>query len=127
MTLPVQITYRKIRRTEALDAVVREEAAKLERFFERIVSCRVLIEQAHRHRHAGVPFHVRIDLGVPGDELVISNEPTLRATLVGEEKARPEKAFELDVDHKTADRAVRDAFRKAQRRLQDYARRKAGL
>jgi hypothetical protein len=127
MKVPVQITYRKIRRTEALDAVIREEAAKLERFFERIVSCRVLIEQAHRHRRAGVPFHVRIELGVPGEELVISNEPTLRATLLGSEAARAEKSFELNVDHKTADRAVRDAFRKAARRLQDYARRKAGL
>ncbi|MBV9102625.1 MAG: HPF/RaiA family ribosome-associated protein [Candidatus Eremiobacteraeota bacterium] len=127
MVLPVQVTYRKVRRTEALDRVIHEEAAKLERFFERIVSCRVLIELAHRHRRSGVPFHVRIDLGVPGDELVISNEPTLHSTLLGREAEAAEKSFELDVDHKTADRAVRDAFRKAQRRLGDYARRKAKL
>ena len=43
-------------------------AAKLEEFFSRITSCRVVVEAPHRHHKSGELFHVRIDLGVPGHE-----------------------------------------------------------
>jgi hypothetical protein len=109
--LPLQTTYRDVEPSEVLDTVVREEAAKLEHLFGRIVSCRVLIERPHRHRRV---FHVRIDLGVPGDELVVNNEPGL-----ADDRAPTER--------EAAERAVRGAFRKAARRLHDYTRRKAGL
>jgi len=106
MQIPLQITYRGMKESEALSEVVRTKVQKLERFYGRIGSCRVLIEQPHHHKLRGEHFHVRIDLTVPGDELVVEREPSLRDR------------------HKDAYVAVTDAFRAARRELQDYARRK---
>ncbi len=125
MTLPVQVTYRNVAHSEKLEALVNKEAAKLKRFFDRIVSCRVAIERAHvRH---GAPYHVRIDLTVPGDELAISHEPSVRPNLLAQEEASLGKSAEVDGDRKDAEQTVREAFRKATRRLREYARKKAGL
>lgn len=129
MILPVQTTYRNAPHTDVLDALVREEADKLDRFFQGIVSCRVLVEQAHRHHLRGAAFHVRIELGVPGEELVISSDPDVRKEVTDDPDELPprfSKSSEVDAAHKDAELAVRDAFRKAARRLQDYARRKTG-
>ena len=70
---------------------------------------------------------VAVELAVPGEELVISHEPSLRARLLGEEVPRIDKSAEVDAERKNAERAVRDAFRKAARRLQAYVRRKSGV
>lgn len=106
MLIPVQITYRDMEESEALSALIRARAQRLERYYGRISGCRVLVEQPHRHRRSGEHFHVRIDLTVPGVELVVEREPALRSR------------------HQDAYVAVTDAFRAARRELQDYARRR---
>lgn len=123
----VQTTFRNVDVSDELERLVGDEARKLERFFERMTSCRVLIERAHRHRRRGSEFSVRIDIGVPGDELVINNAPDVHHDVKndpGDEVPRLSKRAEVDAAHKDAQLAVRDAFRKATRRLQEYARRK---
>ncbi|WP_432804184.1 HPF/RaiA family ribosome-associated protein [Azospirillum argentinense] len=54
-----------------LEACVREHAAKLERFFEHITTCHVVLDAPHRHHHKGKLYTVRIDLTVPGGELAV--------------------------------------------------------
>lgn len=108
MLIPLQITYRRVEESEALSALVRARASKLERFYEHVTGCRVLIEQPHHHRHSGEHFHVRIDLTVPGGELVVERAPS--------ERSRNEDAYV----------AVTDAFRAARRELQDYVRKRRG-
>ena len=66
MQIPLQISFRNMDPSPAVEAVVREKAAKLDRFFERIVSCDVTIEAPHRHHHKGKLYKVRIDIGMPG-------------------------------------------------------------
>jgi Sigma 54 modulation protein / S30EA ribosomal protein len=125
MELQVQTTFRGIERSEALDRLVRSEARKLERFFERIVSCRVLIERAHQHHQRGSPFHVRIELGVPGTEIVVNNLPGLQVPPETDDgPLERRKSAEVDAPLKDAQLAVREAFRKAGRQLQEYAQRK---
>ena len=119
-----QTTFRNMERSEALEKLVAEEAHKLERLFRRIVSCRVLIEQPHHRR--GAPFHVRIDVGVPGDELVVSHVPAPLAPVEDEEEPRADAPAASEAAYKNAQRAIRDAFRKAERRVGDYAGRKIG-
>jgi hypothetical protein len=46
--------------------------AVAERFFHGIVSCRVLVEHIRRRHEHGSPFNVRIELSVPGAELVVN-------------------------------------------------------
>jgi hypothetical protein len=126
MALLTQTTYGSgIDHSGVLDALIAKESAKLERFFERIISCRVLIDKPHRHQSNGAPFRVRLDLGVPGDELVITHPPELRHAAGSEDDDRIEKT-PTDALHEDAQGAIRDAFRKARRRLRDYAQRKRG-
>lgn len=126
MELPVQITYRNMESSDAVTARIETEAAKLDEFFPRITSCRVLVEAPHRHHKWGELFHVRIDLGVPGREIVVSHEPSPRARLRRDEEAALKKHVELHPEHKDVYVAVRDGFAGARRQLQDYAQRLRG-
>ena len=105
MQLPLQITFRDMEPSEAVETKIRERAAKLDEYYDRIMSCRVVVEAPHRHSHQGKLFHVRIDLTVPNGELVVNREPAAHHA------------------HEDVYVAVRDAFNAAQRRLADYARR----
>jgi ribosome-associated translation inhibitor RaiA len=129
MTNPLQITFRNMAPSEAIEKHVREKAAKLESFCERIISCRVIVEAPHRHHHKGKAYQVRIDLSVPGREIVINRAPKrLSAAKVGDgsqsekdwvENHRPSKHGA----HEDVYVAIRDAFNAAARKLQDHMRR----
>lgn len=107
MALPVQITFRNFDPSLALEEHIREKAAKLDHFADHITNCRVVLEARHRHHHKGRLFHVRIELAVPGDEIVVSREP--------------HQAHE----HEDIYVAIHDAFDAARRQLQDRTRLRA--
>ena len=121
MILPVQTTFRNMDYSAALVARIQEEADKLDRYFDRVTSCRVMVEAPHRHHRHGQAFHVRIELGVPGKELVVSNDPTLKTGTHGDERFVT-KHTEVNAPHKSVQLAVRDAFKTMRRQLQDYVR-----
>ncbi|MGZ4870532.1 MAG: cold shock domain-containing protein [Candidatus Angelobacter sp.] len=122
---PLQITFRNGMPQPAAELWIRAEAAKLENFYNRIMGCRVAVESPHRHHREGSAYHVRIDLTVPGGELVIKHEPTLRtrARQMGEREIK--KHLEVRA-HKQLRQAINEAFKAAGRRLQDYSRRQRG-
>lgn len=70
MQLPLQITIRDMPHSEALDARIRDKAAKLAEFHPNITSCRVTIEESRKHHRQGRHFQALVDLRVPGHELV---------------------------------------------------------
>ena len=126
MRFPVQITWRDMAPSTAVGAKIREEAEKLEEFYDRITSCRVTVEIPRRYRSGEYQFHIRIDLTMPGAEIVVNHEPTLHSSLQrldGEERA---KVQELSAPHKDVFVAIRDAFKVARRKLQEYAHRQNG-
>ena len=102
MRLPLQVTFRNMETSAAVEADIREKAAKLDQFCDQIMSCRVIVEALHKHHHQGNLFHVRIDMTVPDEELVVSRDPHKHHA------------------HEDAYVAVRDAFDAARRQLQDY-------
>lgn len=102
MQSPVQVTFRDIPSSPALSAHVEKRAAKLDTFFERITHCHVVVEAPHRHHKHGKRYHVRIDLHVPGKELVVSKNP--------------------DEAKEDAYAAIDDAFTDAERALEEFAR-----
>ena len=108
MLTPVQITFRNIDPSPAVEAKVRERVEELERFHPRLVSCRVMIEAPNRRRRTGDLFHIRVDVKVPGKEIVVKRDP-------------PEHHAHEDIDV-----AVRDCFDAARRQLEDHARRQRG-
>lgn len=103
MKRALQITYRGMATSESLSEHIRDQAEKLEQFFEGIVGCHVVVEEPHRHKQQGNPFHARLDLHVPGKDIVVGRDP-------GEREA-----------HADAYTAVTDAFEAARRQLQHYA------
>jgi ribosome-associated translation inhibitor RaiA len=108
MLLPVQVTFRHMEPSAAVEARARELATRLERFYDPITSCRIVFDTPPAHRSKGGPFSVRIDVTVPGGELFATsdNEP--------------------EAPHTDAYVAMRDAFEDIRRQLEDYARRQRG-
>ena len=103
MQLPLQITFRNFPQSEAVEARIRAKAAKLEEFHPHIMSCHIVVEEVDRHRHQGKQFSVRLDLRVPGHEVVV------------------------DRDHdEDIYVALRDAFNAAGRQLEEVARTQRG-
>ena len=123
---PLQITFRHPAVPPAAESWIRSEAAKMQNFYSRILGCRVTIESPHQHRRFGGPYHVRIELIVPGGKLVIRHEPSLRtaARQTGEREVR--KCLEVRTPHKYLHQAINDSFKAAGRVLEDYARRQRG-
>lgn len=126
MELPVQITFHELAHSEALSRLINEEAAKLDRYFDRIVSCRVLVEREQRHVRGGAPYRVRIDIGVSGDEITVDASPSLTPEPSDDEATVRRKSLEIHAMYRDPALAVRSAFRRARRRLQDHARRMKG-
>jgi len=104
---------------------VREEAAKLERFYDRITSCRVVVERPQRAPSSKL-YHVRIDLGLPNGELVVKHTPSLHASLQDAGIGKSREEAEAVLVHKNPERAIREAFHEMTRRLQDYKRKQEG-
>ena len=108
MQIPLQISFRDMDPSPAIEVRIREKAAKLERFAERITSCRVIVEARNRHQRKGRLYSVHIDLRAPGEELIAGH------------------GHPLDHAHEDVYVAIRDAFAAARRRLEDHARRFRG-
>ena len=126
MQLTPTITFRGVRHSDAVEAEVIARLRKLETYYDRIMGCHVLLELVQRHHEAGNRYHVRIDLTVPGEEIVVSHEASLHGTDQDIHLAKPTKQDEADPERKHALVAVHRAFDIARRRLQDYARRQRG-
>ncbi len=95
----LQITFRDMEPSPAVEAAIREQVEKLEAHTRGILGCKVMVEAPHKHHHKGRLFHVRIDLTIPGDEIVIGRN------------------HEDVAEHEDCYVAVRDAFRAAKRVL----------
>ncbi len=121
MLIPAQVTFRNMKEVDGLEALVQKEAAKLERFYDRISSCRVVVERPQR-ASSGKLYHARIDLGLPQGELVVKHMPTLHGSLQDVKEGKSRQEGRSDLAHKTPEFAIRDAFREIRRRLQDYTR-----
>ena len=117
--------------SEAIETAIREKAAKLNSFYDRITSCRVLVEAPHRHHRKGKLYHVRIDLTLPGSEIVVKHEPKRLSEKTPHVEGDPDVTLETHEPSKYAAHgdvyvAIRDAFDAARRKLQDFARRQRG-
>lgn len=108
MKIPLQITFHNMDPSPAIESRIIERAAKLDHFHDRIMSCRVVVEAPHHHRHKGNLYQIRIDLKVPGKEIFAKGKPD---------------THDANEDIYVA---IRDAFDAARRQLEDYARHRRG-
>jgi len=104
MIIPLQITAHGIELNEEMREDIAEKVDKLDKFYDRIMRCRVVVEEPKRHPHKGKLFSVHIIMTVPGAELVTRHE--LNEDLVV---------------------ALRDSFLAAQRKLKEFSREQSGV
>jgi ribosomal subunit interface protein len=103
MRQSLQITFRGMEPSEAVEDAARKKAEHLDQFAGDIMACRVVVELAQKHQHQGRPYAVRIDLTLPGHELVI-------------DRVQDEDVYV----------ALRDAFDAMKRKLEDVVRQRRG-
>ncbi len=105
MDVPLEIAFHNMERSEFVEARVRERVAKLEKMFPRLVSCRVVLEAPHKHHRHGHGHRVRLDVTVPGQELVVTKEPE-----TGHDTQAENDVYMV----------LRDAFDAMERRLKEH-------
>jgi ribosomal subunit interface protein len=100
---PLQITFRNLPHSNALEERIREKLTHLEQHHPRVSACRVTVEEVDRHKHQGKQFRVSLTIQVPGHELVVNHHQNEDPYVV-----------------------LRDVFAAAGRQLNDLARERRG-
>lgn len=104
MQIPLDITFKNAKRSDPVEAVVRERVDKLGQIFDHIISCRVTLDVPNRTPNYDVLNHrVNVEINVPGEELVASREPN-----------ENDNFNDIYV-------TIRDAFDAAEQQLRSYA------
>ncbi len=103
MQTPLQISFQDIEPSEFIETRIREKVAKLERYYDRIVSVRVVVAAPHRSSNHGNVYNVRLDITIPGKEIVVNRQP--------EKNQAYEDVYVV----------IRDAFDAAERQLKQEA------
>lgn len=106
MNTPLQVSFHNLPHSLTVESAARDAVERLESLFDRIVSCCVVIDQPHRHHRQGNRLLIKVDLKVPGCELVVKREPE-----DGEES--------LDLVA-----VINDAFDDLQRQLEEFLSRR---
>jgi cold shock CspA family protein/ribosome-associated translation inhibitor RaiA len=105
LQVPLEIGFHHLESSAWAEQEIRARVADLEKLYDRLVSCRVHIDQRNTKLSGSIPPVVHIELGIPGrKDLVVSHEP--------EHLLR--KYQHPDLHH-----AINEAFRVAERQLLD--------
>jgi ribosome-associated translation inhibitor RaiA len=109
MDTPLEISFKGLDKSTAIEAKIAERAAKLEKHFDRMTHCRVVVSAPHKHSHKGKTYEIKIDIGIPGSApLIVTHE-----SAVGQA-------------HEDLKIALRDAFDSADRHLVDLVEKMNG-
>jgi ribosomal subunit interface protein len=109
MLIPVEVSFRHMAQSNAIEEEIRRKADKLDRFYPRITGCRVVVEASNRRTSTkAMLYRVRVDVTVPGGEIVAERQPSHQPL------------------HEDLHIAIRDAFDSMKRELQDYAEKQRG-
>jgi ribosome-associated translation inhibitor RaiA len=103
------IVWKNIEASPALDERIRKELEELDKAYDRITSCRVVVEKPHKHQRHGAHFQVKIEVSVPGKTLNVTRDPDEH------ENAQDPYA------------SVNEAFWTMRRQIEDYIRVRRGL
>jgi len=104
MPIPLDVIFRGMEPSPALETEVAARVEHLEHLYDRILRCRVTVDSPHHHQQRGRLFNIHVALSVPGREITVDH------------------AHPHDAAHKDVYVALADAFEAAKRQLQDHAR-----
>jgi len=109
METPVHIDFQGMEPQETLRAEIAQRVAALEKRYGRITACRVTVKDAGQHHRTSGLFEVHIHLALPDrKEVNVGHKP------------------DTDERHADVHSAINDAFKHAQRILEDDVRRMQG-
>ena len=108
MQVPLELSFHNLEPSEHLERRIRERVARLERFFDRIVSCHVTLSAPHRSQQHALAYHLRIEVRVPQKPLIVNRDPG------------PQGA------HFDAYVLIRDSFDAMERMLEEHSRKIRG-
>ena len=74
MQVPIELSFHGCDHSDALETEIRERVTKIEEYYGRLMSCRVVVELPHKSHHQGKLFHINIDMTVPGAGHVVHND-----------------------------------------------------
>ncbi len=107
MEIPPEIAFRNVDSTPELKERILGEIEKLETVYDRIVTCRVTIEEAVP-RNSGQVYHVRLEVSVPNGQVLVNREPS------------------DDPESHDLGQAITQAFDRAWRKLRELKERQRG-
>lgn len=99
MNIPIEITFRDMTTSPALESAIREAVGKLEDVVS-IQRCAVVVQRPHKHQRNHTPFTVHLSITIPGHNVSIARGGS--------------------VEYQDPYLAVADAFRAARRELLDF-------
>lgn len=108
MQIPIQITFRGIGQSNAIESAIRQRATRLERFAHRITRFHVIVDMPHHHRRKGNHYAVRVEVTAPTGEVFVTRDAS------------------LDDSHKDFQSVLRDAFDATLRNLESKSQRREG-
>lgn len=86
-----EITFPDFEPSEAIKTDIEKYLKKVEQFYDKVIFCHVWVRAPHRHQRKHI-YHINIQLDIPGEDIIINNEP------------------EKDYSHIDIHVAIRDAF-----------------
>jgi cold shock CspA family protein/ribosome-associated translation inhibitor RaiA len=106
LQVPLEIAFHNLDSIPWAEEEIRARVAKLEKIYDRLVSCRVRVDQRNDNSNHTIPPVVRIEMGIPGrKDLVVSHEPN-----------HLQQKFQAPDLHN----AINEAFRIAEDQLADF-------
>lgn len=95
MQRPLQIAFRNVESSPALETAIRGRVEELEQRFPRIIGCRVVVEVPHRgSESAKVPISFSVEVDVPGRSTVVAKEQQERHESKDDRLVPMNRAFE---------------------------------
>lgn len=102
----LQITFRGMSPSLAIEALIHERTERLAHSKDLIQRCHVVLDQPHRHQHKGRLFNVRLDITTPFGEVVVT------------------RALDSSHGYEPLQTLIRDAFDAATRQIEQQAERR---
>jgi len=103
MQVPVEIAFHNLESSDDAEATIHDHIARLERIYDRMIACRVRVDQRNQNANGTIPPVVHIEISVPGrKDIVVAHEPS-----------HLQRKFQAPDLHN----AINEAFRIAERQL----------
>ena len=103
MKSAVDVLYRDLESSPALNEIISKKLEKLNRYSDQIIHSRVVLDTPHNHKHKGKQFRASIEIDIKGHPIAVAQ------------------------DNESIHIAVRDAFVTAERKVKQIAARQRTL